>query len=150
MEASTGAGDVNYPRLRGEERAQPDWLKRFWELPPLARGRGGTVRNPGFAAGITPACAGKSTYAHFYIDADGNYPRLRGEEDFRARLLQHQLELPPLARGRVMLERAPEGRHGITPACAGKSLNFRPQIGEEWNYPRLRGEEDTTLLSARS
>ncbi len=51
----------NHPRVRGEELYYSDRGRFAWELPPRARGRAAPLRGSQRVAGITPACAGKST-----------------------------------------------------------------------------------------
>ena len=70
---------------------------------------------------ITPACAGKTVSAQFWIMVLADHPRMRGEDRRIARGTTPTQGSPPHARGRR--RRPLRGRHagGITPACAGKT-----------------------------
>jgi len=47
---------------------------------------------------------------------------------------------PPLARGVRPADRHLDLRLGITPACAGSTLQIGPRMDGKWDHPRLRGE----------
>ena len=74
------------------------------ELPPLARGRGKVGQKVVGFLGITPARAGKSAGISPRPNFLRNYPRSRGEELSGRGFYLGGEELPPLARGRVLLE----------------------------------------------
>ena len=110
----------NYPRLRGEYRLSG--CNGIWpqELPPLARG------------------------IHFSFSSSfglvWNYPRLRGEYIFQSIPRRGYSELPPLARG-IPVHISPDFSYlGITPACAGNTIQEARPWCRGWNYPRLHGE----------
>ena len=66
---------------------------------------------------------------------------MRGEEGDDTTKAMDTLEIPPRARGRVLLTGGRMKRIGNTPACAGKS-GWRCVLmicGRK--YPRVRGEE---------
>ena len=131
----------NYPRLRGEQiiRFCLGWSGR--ELPPLARGTGQDTRVFPSDNGITPACAGNSYPFQSMPRWSRNYPRLRGEQAGRSPHPHARWELPPLARGTVLLQLIDPHHHGITPACAGNRHPSRGTAPAPGNYPRLRGEQ---------
>ncbi|EJZ85808.1 hypothetical protein HMPREF9240_01281 [Winkia neuii BV029A5] len=97
--------------------------------------------------GITPARAGKSMYARAGDMSMWNYPRSRGEKFLPVQGLELATELPPLARGKARAAAQPLRGSGITPARAGKSINFLSIQGIYQNYPRSRGEKSTTIFS---
>ena len=70
-----------------------------------------------------------------------NYPRSRGEKFLPVQGLELATELPPLARGKARAAAQPLRGSGITPARAGKSINFLSIQGIYQNYPRSRGEK---------
>ena len=76
-----------------------------------------------------------------------NYPRSRGEKFLPVQGLELATELPPLARGKARAAAQPLRGSGITPARAGKSINFLSIQGIYQNYPRSRGEKSTTIFS---
>ncbi len=48
---------------------------------------------------------------------------------------------PPHARGKGFLITMVIFLHGITPACAGKSICIPPCVSADWDHPRMRGEK---------
>ena len=89
--------------------------------PPLARGKAQCPR----PRGLWPQ----------------DHPRLRGEKSVQDEMRRNDWGSPPLARGK---EHGPvPGRRpaGITPACAGKSMNFSFLLAFYRDHPRLRGEK---------
>ena len=90
---------------------------------------------------ITPACAGKSPFKVFYSAVDKDHPRLRGEKYLLQKNVNVLLGSPPLARGKESLKLISSFYHGITPACAGKSIVRYDKIGNIMDHPRLRGEK---------
>ena len=111
------------------------------ELPPLARGREWSHLVSSAGQGITPARAGKSCPVGEGQVGVGNYPRSRGEERAATMTSAASMELPPLARGRVLVSPTPRLKQGITPARAGKSHPRDSRARRGGNYPRSRGEE---------
>ena len=75
---SRGAWD--HPRLRGEQITETLRDGDFAGSPPLARGTDVSASVPSAYSGITPACAGNSTDAAGSSTAEGDHPRLRGEQ----------------------------------------------------------------------
>ena len=122
----SGRSFWNHPRVRGEEVPRHALMIAALESPPRARGR--VIPGCGCcrAAGITPACAGKSWSAMACNAVGRNHPRVRGEE-----------LCSPLA-GRLV--------GGITPACAGKRTVAGPDSRLSRNHPRVRGEEAYPVL----
>ena len=67
-------------------------------------------------------------------------PRIRGEYNATSRSPSYPPGSPPHARGIRPLAHSFYLLTGITPACAGNTLNtFLPQ-GRSWDHPRMRGE----------
>ena len=109
--------------------------------PPLARG---TVLLPQSflpAWGITPACAGNSSYSGRSRNAFWDHPRLRGEQFVRSKQSSRVMGSPPLARGTGATCSPYCVPCGITPACAGNSLLPFHIAHHSWDHPRLRGEQ---------
>ena len=116
----------NHPRVRGEEHA--------------------VTKSPRLGQESPPACARKSASVRAVAARCGNHPRVRGEEPFTPNRISSVTESPPRARGREALASALRKRYGITPACAGKSNPAPPPRPRPGNHPRVRGEEERTLL----
>ena len=129
--------------------------------PPRARGRHGDSGELAVERGLTPACAGTSTYAcSSLLVGTGSPPRARGRPTRplarRPRWRAHPrvrgdvaLQLtaygnaegsPPRARGRRVRWAQASANLGLTPACAGTSgLTRRPGLSSR-AHPRVRGD----------
>ena len=88
----------------------------------------------------TPARAGNTVVQPHAFAAARSHPRLRGEHDSRGRTLGFDPESPPLARGTRCRRCRQIGADGITPACAGNTIQGVGLSGSTPNHPRLRGE----------
>ena len=66
---------------------------------------------------------------------------MRGEEESGCSFSQPAKEIPPHARGRVVVKLFSQSSPGNTPACAGKSPGSTRIKLPTWKYPRMRGEE---------
>ena len=117
--------------------------------PPLARGTAPQLAADCPPWGITPACAGNSSDSDSDCIGLEDHPRLRGEQTRPQGLQNRGTGSPPLARGtdRDTRTRTITGR--ITPACAGNSGRDLRAVGNYWDHPRLRGEQDTRLKAAK-
>ena len=89
--------------------------------PPRARGKGSGVLPASLRAGITPACAGKSTGSSWQGAVPQDHPRVRGEKIATMLGIVIDKGSPPRARGKAVALSSPREARGITPACAGKS-----------------------------
>ena len=114
------AGD--HPRLRGEQTVFSALCRRKMGSPPLARGTVGGGCASVAESGITPACAGNSAYLVAVLHGIWDHPRLRGEQVQRIVCPRPKQGSPPLARGTVCGRGECGEVDGITPACAGNSL----------------------------
>ena len=71
---------LDHPRVRGEDSPCPSGPGTSAGSPPHARGRldgGGVLCIRG---GITPACAGKTSFARVSMAFSQDHPRMRGED----------------------------------------------------------------------
>ena len=113
-----------YPRWRGEHREQPEHLREYFGLSPLARGT--PRRNFHFFVSFRfiPAGAG-NTFMDTGAEHPGTvYPRWRGEHDARLKYRRASRGLSPLARGtRQPDPRFPRAGRFI-PAGAGNTLKI--------------------------
>ena len=127
--------------MRGEDRGAKEHQQKIVETPPHARGRqeprGGIQNVPG----NTPACAGKTCVTHNSRDELRKHPRMRGEDACRPKGCRKIVETPPHARGRLFSPVYFSMIFRNTPACAGKTGNFRTCRAELWKHPRMRGED---------
>ena len=110
--------------------------------PPHVRGKDFLLFYRLFAQRITPACAGKSGTVYSVCCTHGDHPRMCGEK--RAGLAGERSGLgsPPHVRGKVFVRVDCRVVHGITPACAGKSLTESCGSTGKKDHPRMCGEKD--------
>ena len=131
----------DHPRLRGEQLPQHGLCRHVNGSPPLARGTAVPSYFRQARAGITPACAGNSAISNLRSYAGRDHPRLRGEQAAAPYSVAWMPGSPPLARGTVVRVHFLRIIAGITPACAGNSLQNKPPACAGGDHPRLRGEQ---------
>ena len=134
--------------MRGEQNRGLYLVLKREGSPPLARG---TVFLPAWGrarAGITPACAGNRRQKSRYTSKRGDHPRLRGEQDMNYLYGKQSEGSPPLARGTVNIAIQRFYCIRITPACAGNSISIAVYVAQEWDHPRLRGEQESIISDA--
>ena len=134
----------DHPRMRGEDPNQYLTKADAAGSPPHARGRLVTAEWWLDGAGITPACAGKTTGKCRRRVSHRDHPRMRGEDhcfSYRPLMMSGS---PPHARGRPACGVVAFGEHGITPACAGKTRCAARRAGRISDHPRMRGEDVTS------
>ena len=112
--------------MRGEKNNHGFTRVQRKGSPPHARGKGCKMSAIKEAAGITPACAGKSAQSPVVAAC--------------------ALGSPPHARGKGSV--SPRGKRslGITPACAGKSWYLYRAHPPIQDHPRMRGEKQSAWL----
>ena len=84
----------------------------------------GKVRIPFSSVGcfrITPAYAGKSSFAKLHSDRIQDHPRLCGEKSYQGAGGVKAVGSPPPMRGKAIMYTVIDTEPGITPAYAGKS-----------------------------
>ena len=116
------AHGTDHPRMRGEDIHSTKLVESRPGSPPHARGR---RRRPVWgrhAGGITPACAGKTITRCGNVYDYKDHPRMRGEDGRVPLHVFKGLGSPPHARGRHAEPVHHGVEHGITPACAGKTV----------------------------
>ena len=127
--------------MRGEDSTFSKRWSAIGGSPPHARGRRRHTGRPCLPGGITPACAGK-TLAWTDIDRTlKDHPRMRGEDAAWKDGFPSSPGSPPHARGRLGSVRHGRNRHGITPACAGKTWKAALFLSSTGDHPRMRGED---------
>ena len=109
--------------------------------PPHVRGKVGLRLIAAQDDGITPACAGKSEPPGSGLGASGDHPRMCGEKTKPQRVAPPKLGSPPHVRGKVSQFVDGCACHGITPACAGKSVLAFPIGPAVKDHPRMCGEK---------
>ena len=121
--------DKDHPRLCGEKIVSNGRSIDAPGSPPPMRGKGlfGVAFNS--VHRITPAYAGKSSFASCSFASFRDHPRLCGEKFLIPRIAGSQLGSPPPMRGKDYLSDFGIVRLRITPAYAGKSPTEFPDQG---------------------
>ena len=119
--------DKDHPRMRGEDEIVYARVVIHVGSPPHARGRRENARSVGQRAGITPACAGKTTKWSQTRSSRGDHPRMRGEDAIGYTPTAYLAGSPPHARGR------PSPHPTVVFACR--------------DHPRMRGEDRSLYRS---
>ncbi len=114
------------------------------------RGRVPRPLQPPPAQRITPACAGKRQKARRCYATTADHPRVCGEERASMSRSARAWGSPPRVRGRAEDAANCEASHGITPACAGKSVFIQPGGHDAGDHPRVCGEERIRCTLATS
>ena len=127
--------------MRGEKRSLVSLSAFLYGSPPHARGKVPLKTCNRELAGITPACAGKSMRREDLERIEGDHPRMRGEKSTTTPTQERAPGSPPHARGKVLLSGSARCGGGITPACAGKSIDEAHHAVTDGDHPRMRGEK---------
>ena len=114
----------DHPRLRGEKQKNKEKHNLVEGSPPLARGKGSKGHCKKRFVRITPACAGKRLSVCKYPLGKQDHPRLRGEKAPEPEEDTLTIGSPPLARGKGRNLGITRSIERITPACAGKRLQY--------------------------
>ena len=108
--------------------------------PPRVRGKLGAAELKGQIERITPACAGKTNRkSHPWLDRT-DHPRVCGENSSYFFTSSGDNGSPPRVRGKPSSTQGNAGELRITPACAGKTRNFRYRPAGTPDHPRVCGE----------
>ena len=131
----------DHPRVCGEKSAKLVFPQKTAGSPPRMRGKASGQHGADFAAGITPAYAGKSWLPESQSQPSRDHPRVCGEKAQLPQWSLNRLGSPPRMRGKACCWPSLPRRDRITPAYAGKSL-FRPRRRPAaWDHPRVCGEK---------
>ena len=109
--------------------------------PPHVRGKVLKILYALRANGITPACAGKSEAGRSNAEQRQDHPRMCGEKDVTLLDDSHEKGSPPHVRGKGIHLATVLVDHGITPACAGKSVFVCFFGAKPEDHPRMCGEK---------
>ena len=93
-------GRRDHPRMRGEDPSVRRRGRAVKGSPPHARGRLGVPSRLLVQGGITPACAGKTSWTIPATDPTADHPRMRGEDYSNIICRSANIGSPPHARGR--------------------------------------------------
>ena len=129
----------DHPRVRGN-------YKRLYPADPLRLGSPPRARELRIFfcwiflfRGITPACAGITLYSRRTRTRTWDHPRVRGNYWHIVASSFATSGSPPRARELLWLRTKGVQASGITPACAGITLNSYRLLVLSWDHPRVRG-----------
>ena len=131
----------DHPRVCGEKNCGSKLAFRTIGSPPRVRGKAEAFKALLVAAGITPACAGKSRSVQGPAGSCGDHPRVCGEKSLKGVTLTAPAGSPPRVRGKVVDRFSYAVAFGITPAYAGKSCWCFCWSAGCWDHPRVCGEK---------
>ena len=112
----------DHPRICGEKCDPAQHNVVPVGSPPHMRGKGTEIVHNIWAAGITPAYAGKRPRCAVISAFPRDHPRICGEKPTEDDAAALPLGSPPHMRGKVIVRAAGGPCPGITPAYAGKSF----------------------------
>ena len=149
----------DHPRVCGEKTLMRLVLFAVLGSPPRMRGKDGVNDSAQAVTGITPACAGKSSW-HLQTGCfPEDHPRVCGEKQIFLGGSEPGTGSPPRVRGKGILGAVNKAYIGITPACAGKSARWQagppgpappPQMRLGWSPPPCTGRQCRTRKSTHA
>ena len=105
------------------------------------RGKAKETGRTGTMLRITPACAGKSGISYLDARISADHPRVCGEKAPTSISTVRARGSPPRVRGKERGIAEEILDIGITPACAGKSVDLLWSGLVETDHPRVCGEK---------
>ena len=112
----------DHPRVCGENCSTLTPIRAILGSPPRVRGKPNSTAEILNSPGITPACAGKTFMIFAKSISTRDHPRVCGENVNSEGERMSRAGSPPRVRGKPSPFRRSTPDHGITPACAGKTL----------------------------
>ena len=131
----------DHPRMCGEKGAELYSTVLDEGSPPHVRGKAGLGRPASELQRITPACAGKSQVLRACLCCLWDHPHMCGEKEHVHLQRNRTWGSPPHVRGKGTAGNDRARNHGITPACAGKSMALPSIAGIRGDHPRMCGEK---------
>ena len=131
----------DHPRVCGEKSKNSNVRCKRRGSPPRVRGKGSAHRPHFFQKRITPACAGKRAALRAVRAVRRDHPRVCGEKAGRGLRASGTGGSPPRVRGKVPANFLAALYAGITPACAGKSIDAQQLAVGGRDHPRVCGEK---------
>ena len=129
-----------HPRVCGENRRCRACQGRSRGSSPRVRGKRAAPIPPTAAAGLIPACAGKTPGTNFFIASSPAHPRVCGENLTRRAVCRGNMGSSPRVRGKLCGHFLGSFGAGLIPACAGKTRRPRRRQTPPAAHPRVCGE----------
>ena len=137
----------DHPRVCGENRCSTKACCCTIGSPPRVRGKPRTRRVKLSSSRITPACAGKTALYSGSSAANGDHPRVCGENSITVVSSPFGQGSPPRVRGKRTNSRNLAVKRRITPACAGKTVEDDRWHRISQDHPRVCGENFISPIS---
>ena len=131
----------DHPRVCGEKAVMQPECPRWEGSPPRVRGKDTRSKSAYNSAGITPACAGKSSALMQRSGTNGDHPRVCGEKRRCCPAGLCCRGSPPRMRGKGIPQAEGFFNARITPAYAGKSRPVARWVLGCRDHPRVCGEK---------
>ena len=139
-----------HPRVCGENRRCRACQGRSRGSSPRVRGKRAAPIPPTAAAGLIPACAGKTPGTNFFIASSPAHPRVCGENLTRRAVCRGNMGSSPRVRGKLCGHFLGSFGAGLIPACAGKTRRPRRRQTPPAAHPRVCGENSIVTLVIES
>ena len=136
---NTKKNSQDYPRVCGGTGFAPDEQRAHRGLSPRVRGNLAVAGSCAFLLGTIPACAGEPVVAAVAAGDAGDYPRVCGGTDSRARCISPRAGLSPRVRGNLVVTRTIAASMRTIPACAGEPVSLIKSRENSGDYPRVCG-----------
>ena len=131
----------DHPRVGGEKSGNGG-VRPMWQgSPPRGRGKAHVLRPRCLRPGITPAWAGKRSWAYINGILARDHPRVGGEKVHVYGIHGRLIGSPPRGRGKVLQNHHFRLQPGITPAWAGKRPCSSKRPTPSRDHPRVGGEK---------
>ena len=137
-----------HPRVCGENRRCRACQGRSRGSSPRVRGKRAAPIPPTAAAGLIPACAGKTPGTNFFIASSPAHPRVCGENCPQAYRKPTVPGSSPRVRGKHDRSRNRFASARLIPACAGKTSGRCQPSRRARAHPRVCGENGRGLIPA--
>ena len=135
----------DHPRVCGENRKGLKHVSKLVGSPPRVRGKRCFRSSICIEERITPACAGKTLQTSLPRSRRKDHPRVCGENVTAYALDLLETGSPPRVRGKPPNRAKTSSSPRITPACAGKTVEFTYRLHGRGDHPRVCGENNPAL-----
>ena len=133
----------DHPRMGGEKAECSSKTSYKRGSPPHGRGKAYRLCVRRCCVRITPAWAGKRAVPRKNGCPGGDHPRMGGEKWAATGVRSLKMGSPPHGRGKVSNGFLGMYSYRITPAWAGKSMNYPKGDNSAEDHPRMGGEKAT-------
>ena len=130
----------DHPRVCGKNGRVPIRWRGFLGSPPRVREKPSIQRPTWLLLRITPACAGKTHHSYKHTTWTWDHPRVCGKNANAEASTTTTMGSPPRVREKQVDFDGLATIIGITPACAGKTLQKLNGVSFSRDHPRVCGK----------